>query len=548
MIEESDLKILLEKYGIDSEKVLKSKTKVLKYCDYNETSKILEYLINDLKIYPQRVEKTPSILCFSNKENIQKNYEYLISQGISLKKISFSLSVLSTPNDLLIKNFEYIVEHLDKSVINSALSTLAIPHSDIRSIITKFDKAKLTNVLIKYPITISNIVDNHNIEEIDEILSIPFFKNNPNKLTSSVFLRTKAEIDDVLDLPFIKENPNRIKGTIFQRTAKEIDAIVNLPYFQTHKEKLTTSVFHRKPEEVINILEIPYFASDESRITPSIFLKTPTELKKITSNSSFQNSSKKLSTAVKKNSDEIEVIINLPYFISHPECLKSTTFRRGPLEIEKIINLDFFKKYPDKLTPCVFLRTESEILDIINMPYFKDHPERVAGSIFHSTKENIEKLLEIDYFKQHPEELKGVVFRSNAKDLKESISFIKNELELPAGVDICKPLVFVHKKEHIREVVEFLRELDENLIAALSTSAQILNLSLEEIKARTKFILDNNMPVLLKNGQFNSILGMPKKRFEQKFGITIDALKSDFTNQKIKRLTIKKAYCEVNPQ
>lgn len=542
MISEKEFYELLEKYGLNPEIAINNNDKVLVYTDYYEADKILSYLIDEIKVHPKKIEKAPSILCFSNKENIKENYEYLIKKGLDLKKISSALTVLSTPHDDLVANYEYIEEHLDKSLIMESLSTLSIEPEIIVKIVSKFEESGMTHILINYPITISNIKDSNNVDEIEKILALPFFKEHPDKMTSSIFLRTADELEDIINIQYFKDHPNKIKGTIFLRTAKEIEEIVNLKYFKDHPNKLTATVFHRTPDEVKEIINLPYFKKYPERLTPSIFLKTPDEVKKIIGLQHFKKGDNhSLGTAVHRTADEIEAITNLEFFKKNPEKLTSTVFSRTADEITEILEIDFFHKYPEKLTPCVFLKTPQEIRDILNIPYFKEHPEKVSGTVFHSNAHEIEELLSIEYFKKHPDALKGIVFKKKANDIKESINFIENELELPEGVDLCTPLVFIHKKKHIADVVEFLRGIDENLISVLTVSASILNLPLDEIKLRFKVIMDNEMPIVVENGQFNSIFGMPRKRFSDRYGVTLDDLqKQNKTNPEKKLIITKK--------
>ncbi len=72
MIKEELLKKLLKKYGLNPEETIKHNENILNYIDYYEAEQILKYLIKDKKIKPQKIEKAPSILCFSNLQNIKK--------------------------------------------------------------------------------------------------------------------------------------------------------------------------------------------------------------------------------------------------------------------------------------------------------------------------------------------------------------------------------------------------------------------------------------------------------------------------------------------
>ena len=73
MIEEYTLKKLCEKYNVNSEKILNKNNNILTNGEYIEIDRTLNYLINELKISPNNIEKCPSILyrnVFAIKDNI----------------------------------------------------------------------------------------------------------------------------------------------------------------------------------------------------------------------------------------------------------------------------------------------------------------------------------------------------------------------------------------------------------------------------------------------------------------------------------------------
>ena len=61
MIGQFILKLLCEKYGLNSEKLV-NKNSILKYGEFYDIDKTLNYLINELHITPSNIEKCPSIL------------------------------------------------------------------------------------------------------------------------------------------------------------------------------------------------------------------------------------------------------------------------------------------------------------------------------------------------------------------------------------------------------------------------------------------------------------------------------------------------------
>lgn len=540
MLNEMVLRPILDKYGLNYERMTKSNEKLLTNGDYTNIERILKYLIEEIKIKPEKIEKAPSILYFSDKYNIQKNYEFLVKQKIDIKKISNALTVLSTRHDMLVENYNYILENLDEKLIKESLSTLSISNQDIVEITEKFKKYNMEDILIKYPITISNIKDSKNIGEIEKILTLPYFQKDKSRLTSSIFLRTAEEIKQIIELPYFMKYPKKLKGTVFLRTPKEIEDILNLEFFKLNPSKLTSSIFHRTKEEIEEIINLPYFQKHPENLSPSVFAKRVEDVKAIIAIKDFDGKSKcTLGTAIHKNSDEIIRINNLPFFKEHPEKLTSTVYQRTASEIEDILELEFFKKYPEKLTPCVFLKTADEIKKILNIPYFKNNPERISGTVFHSNANELKNLLELEYFKKNPDELKGNILKKKAKDIKRSIKYLE-EIKNKKGIDLCKPSIFMYEKKHLEEVINFLCSIDESLLRVLVMSTMILSLSLDEIKLRYKIILDNELPLVIKTGEFNSLFGMPRKRFFERYGVTFEELKEIQSEDKEKKLIIKR--------
>ena len=56
------LKMLCEKYGLSSEKLVNKNNNILEYGKYHEIDKTLDYLVNELHINASNIEKCPSVL------------------------------------------------------------------------------------------------------------------------------------------------------------------------------------------------------------------------------------------------------------------------------------------------------------------------------------------------------------------------------------------------------------------------------------------------------------------------------------------------------
>ena len=67
--------------------------------------------------------------------------------------------------------------------------------------------------------------------------------------------------------------------------------------------------------------------------------------------------------------------------------------------------------------------------------------------------------------------------------------------------------------KQLMNVMPYLQEL--GVLETLKKSASILTLTLEEIKERKQILDDNNMPMILENGKYNSIFGLSKKKYQE---------------------------------
>ena len=98
MIGQYTLELLCNKYGISAEKLVTKNNNILDYGEYQEIDKTLNYLVNELNIAPNNIEKCPSIL-YRNVTEIKKNVEFIKQTRITFSNIETCLHVLSTKND-----------------------------------------------------------------------------------------------------------------------------------------------------------------------------------------------------------------------------------------------------------------------------------------------------------------------------------------------------------------------------------------------------------------------------------------------------------------
>ncbi len=163
MIVEKDLRKLLAKYKVDADIVLNNNDNVLTYGEYLEIAKVLDYLINELKVKAKSIEKCPSILCY-NVSVIEANFNFL-SNKLPFYIIENCLSILSTEPLQLEETYKYVLENYGQDSLIKVTSVLTISVDKIKDIenLNIDFKDKKDNLSIA-------IGKNTTIEEIKNIL------------------------------------------------------------------------------------------------------------------------------------------------------------------------------------------------------------------------------------------------------------------------------------------------------------------------------------------------------------------------------------------
>lgn len=249
MIKNKILIELLNKYEIDGEKLIKNNQNILEYGDYEEIKKILNYLINEIKCTSQAIEKCPSILYLTTKENIKDNYEYLITTKIDNNKIKNTLDCLNTNLLDLKYNYEYLIRKIGEERLNKSLSCLKIKSIKLVNICKCFENKYGNQKLKECIYGISKMCSN--TDEIEKILNLDILKKHPDLLTPSIFLKSADEIEKILNLDVFKEHSNLLTPNIFRRDADEIIKIINLDIWKKYPDLLTPSIFAKTAEQII---------------------------------------------------------------------------------------------------------------------------------------------------------------------------------------------------------------------------------------------------------------------------------------------------------
>ncbi len=315
MIEQTDLMKLLQSYKIDYKKVMTDK--VLDKGEYFGIKHVLEYLVNELKIYPKNIEKCPSIL-YLNVNEVRKNYEFLKQEKINISDVETCLHVLSTDNKDLKETYYYVLENYGLMTINRTTSILRCKKDRIIDI-EKYGLSK--------DVTISASISRRTIYEIEKIIKV------------------------------CKKYNIEITGTVFRQSADEIEKIIEV--CKKYNIKITDSVFRQSADEIEKIIEVCNRYNIE--ITGSVFLKSAWEIEKIVEVCNKYNI-EITGTVFMKNAEEIEKITEVckKYNIE----ITGTVFMKSAEEIEKIVEV--CKKYNIEITGSVFLKKSSSLQKTID--------------------------------------------------------------------------------------------------------------------------------------------------------------------------------------
>ena len=259
------LKLLLEGYGIDPNKVIKNNENVLVKGNYDEIESVIKYLIDELKISPKNIEKAPSILYF-NVSAIRKNVEFLQKQHISFSNVETCLHVLNAEPFQLEETYNYIMDNYGVKYINEITSILSVNVERIKEI---------EKLALDKDATLSAAISRLSIENI--IADVQMCRENNIEPKGTVFFRTADEIKDIIET--CGEYNIDLKGTVFFRTADEIKDIIDFCREKNVDLKNNVTMFRRTADEIKDIVKV----CRENNIDPkgTVFRKTADEIKDI---------------------------------------------------------------------------------------------------------------------------------------------------------------------------------------------------------------------------------------------------------------------------
>ena len=495
MIGEFTLKILCDKYGVSSEKIVNKNNNILTEGKYNEISETLNYLINDLKMDAKNIEKCPSIL-YRNVNVIKENFKFLKENKLSFSSIETCLHVLSTePNDLR-KIYTYVEENYGKKAIEKTTSILS-SKKDLLIEVEKIGLNKNWNLSIAHNIDFGFTT----LDEVKKIAESQEFKDHPKLFTSKVLACSNLKkIQDIIESQEFKAHPELFTSQVLAHSSlKEIQDIIGSQEFKDHPELFTSEVLARSSlEEIHNIIE-----SQEFKAHPELFTST---------------------TLAHASLKEIQDIIGSQEFKDYPELFTSTTLAYASLkDIQDIIKSQEFKDHPELFTSQVLARScLKEIQDIIESQEFKDHPELFTSQVLaHSNLEKIQDIIKSQEFKAHPGLFTSeVLARSNIEDISKL-------LQLPYWEDerykhLLTSSVLASAKKMITKVPILIRMAEYYQIDEHIKTTYLLS-SPSQIFALISYLKDNNISLVI-NNKLNSLFGYQPSMLKKKFGIDLKEL------------------------
>ena len=466
MIGEFTLKILCDKYGVSSEKIVNKNNNILTEGKYNEISDILNYLINDLKMEAKNIEKCPSIL-YRNVNAIKENFKFLKENKLSFSSIETCLHVLSTePNDLR-EIYTYVDENYGKKAIEKTTSILS-SKKDLLIEVEKIGLNKNWNLSIASGISFGFTT----LDEVKKITGSQEFKKHPELFTSEVLAFSSLEkIHDIIKSQEFEDHPELFTSTTLAHASlKDIQDIVKSEEFKDHPELFTSQVL---------------------------------------AHSSLKN---------------IQDIIKSQEFEDHPELFTSTTLAHASLkDIQDIIKSEEFKDHPELFTSEVLAYASlKDIQDIIKSEEFKDHPELFTSTtLAHASLKEIQDIIKSQEFKDHPGLFTSeVLARSNIEDISKL-------LQLPCWEDekykhLLTSTILSKAKKMVTKVPILIRMAEYYQIDGYIKTTYLL-LSPSQIFALINYLKDNNISLVI-NNKLNSLFGYQPSMLKKKFGIDLKEL------------------------
>ena len=283
MIGQYTLKMLCEKYGISSDKLVNKNNNILTNGEYQDIDSTLDYLVNILKISSNNIEKCPSIL-YRNVNNIRENVDFIRNCNIHFSNIESCLHVLNSEPFELKMTYEYVKENYGLDIINRITSILSVP----KDIIKNVEKLNIpfTNKNGNLSVAVGIEWGSTNLEEIQKIIQSQEFKEHPELFTSETLARANLEeIQTIIKSKEFEAHPELFTSeTLAHANLKEIQKIIQSKEFEAHPELFTSETLaHAKLEEIQELLQMDCWNDKRysGLLTSSIVAKSKSMISKL---------------------------------------------------------------------------------------------------------------------------------------------------------------------------------------------------------------------------------------------------------------------------
>ena len=309
MIEEYSLKLLCDKYGVSKENIVNKNSNILSKGEYEDIDKTLDYLINELKVSRENIEKCPSIL-YRNVDAIKDNIDFLKQNDVSFSSIESCLHVLSSEPDSLKDTYNYVEENYGKESINKNTSILTCPKDLVIAVeelgLNKDWTLSIANSVKLGFTTLDEIKDIINseefkehkelftsetlaharIEDIQKIIRSEEFKEHPELFTSQTLAYAKIEdIQKMINSKKFKEHSELFTSTtLASARIEDIKKMIHSEEFKEHPELFTSQTLaHAKIEDIQKLLEMPYWNDIRYKdlLTSSVLAKSKQMITKL---------------------------------------------------------------------------------------------------------------------------------------------------------------------------------------------------------------------------------------------------------------------------
>ena len=381
MIEVYDLVVLLNKYGVDGNKLLKKNSYVIEKGYYYEIEKTLKYLISELNIEPKNIEKCPSIL-YLNVNAIKTNYEFLIKTNLYPSDINTCLHILSTNPNQLVETYDYVLNKYGMDAIRKITSILRV----------NIERIQVIEIEFSYILDTSNIISaatsRRTIEEIERIIKV--CKENNVEISGSVFKQPSDEIERIIKV--CKDNNIEISGSVFHKSSEEIERIIKV--CKENNVEISGSVFLKPADEIERIVKV--CKENNVEISGSVFFKPADEIERIVKVCK-ENNVEISGSVFLKPATEIEKTIK--YLKEH----YSSDYLKPLIVIKKVSYLEKVFSYLDSLNLLPYVVNSASILtltleEIIERKEFIEsigesliNSKNKFNSIFGLSKKNYQK-------------------------------------------------------------------------------------------------------------------------------------------------------------